>query len=109
MPAPAPDRRETMWFEQSPDCYGGKTRDQIVPRWHCYADGDKDSDHQREPLHLDARRFPPGTKIVVSEPTCPNCGETRPLKFPVPKRGAMFEDKCRCGFDWNEWTIHQYS
>lgn len=99
----------TMWFEQSPDCYGGKTCDQIVPRWHCYADGDKDSDYQYEPLRLDARSFPPGTKITVTEPTCPDCGETRSLKFPAPKRGSLFMDKCSCGFDWNGWTLDQYS
>lgn len=98
-----------MWFTQRPDVYAGKTCDQVEPRWHCYADGDKDSDDQREPLKLDPRRFPPGTKITVEEPICPKCSEPRSIKHPQPKRGSLFVDKCGCGFDWVEWTLNQYS
>lgn len=104
-----PGQIQTMRFTMEPDCYGGKTCDQVEPRWHCYADGDKDSDRQREPLTLDARRFPPGTKIIVTEPTCPTCGEPRSIKHPEPKNGPLFVAKCRCGFDWEEWTLNEYS
>lgn len=103
------ERQETMWFTQKPDCYGGKTCDKVIPRWHCYADGDMDGDHQREPLHLAARCFPPGTIITVSEPVCPSCKEPREPKYPTPKRGPLFADKCRCGFDWAEWTLNEFS
>lgn len=100
---------ESMWFTMSPDCYGGKSCDKIVPRWHCYADGDKDSDHQREPLKFDARRFPPGTKIIVQEPACPECMEVRSPIYPTPKRGPLFAPKCSCGFNWDEWTLNEFS
>jgi len=100
---------ETMWFTMEPDVYGGKSCDKVIPRWHCYADGDKDSDHQREPLKLDPRSFPPGTKIIVVEPACPDCGEPRSIKYPMPKRGPRFVSKCRCGFDWDQWVLNQYS
>lgn len=103
------ESRETIWFTMQPDCYGGKTCDQIVPKWHCYADGDKDSDYQYQPLLLDPRRFPPGTKIVVSEPVCPQCGDARSPKHPEPKRGPLFDPKCDCGFDWESWTLNEYS
>lgn len=101
--------QETIWFTMQPDCYGGATCDQIEPRWHCYADGDKDSDHQHEPLTLDPRRYPPGTKIVVHEPVCPQCQEVRSPKYPEPETGPIFDAKCDCGFDWDEWTLNEYS
>lgn len=104
--------RETAWFAMKPDCYGGPECDQIEPRWHCYAEGDKDSDDQREPLSLDPKVFPPGTRIVVIEPTCP-CGMPRGVIFPVTDGGKSepkFEAKCdECGFDWEAWTLNEYS
>lgn len=101
---------ETTTAEMKPDCYGGKTCDQIVPRWWTYADGDKEDGYEYEPLRLDARTFPPGTKISISEPVCPGCGETRSPKFPRPKKGQpLYAGPCDCGFDWDAWVLGQYS
>lgn len=104
-----PKLQATMWAEMKPDCYGGKDCDEIEPRWHTYADGDKDASDQHEPLTLDARIFPPGTKVTIEEPHCPQCGEPRYQKFPPPKTGPLFDDKCECGFDWDEWTRNTYA
>lgn len=104
-----PSQLQTMRAVMSPDCYGGKTCDKIVPRWHGYCDGDKESEMFHEPIKLDARQFPPGTVVVVTEPACPECGEPRSRKFPPPKRGDLFEAKCDCGFDWQTWTLNEYS
>lgn len=101
--------RETMWAEMRPDCYGGKTCDQIVPRWHIFCSGDKDSENTREALKLAPRTFPPGTRVVIHEPVCPRCGDTRSVKYPTPKRGPLFDDNCECGFDWKNWTLGEYS
>jgi hypothetical protein len=101
--------QETIRFHMDPDMYGGPECDQMVPRWHCYGVGDKDADHQHEPITLDARRFPPGTRISVKEPMCPQCEETRSPKYPEPATGPVFGDKCRCGFDWANWTANQYA
>ena len=101
-----PTTRATMWAEMRPNCYGGKTCDQIEPVWHCYADGDKDSDDIHKPLELDPRTFPPGTKVTIEEPLCPDCQELRHLKSSDP---PAFEDKCDCGFDWVAWTLDQYA
>lgn len=98
--------RATMWAEMKPDCYGGKDCDEIEPQWHCYADGDKESDDIRKPLEFDPRIFPPGTKVTVEEPTCQNCQEFRHLKSSDP---PAFEDKCECGFDWVQWTLNEYA
>lgn len=101
--------RATMWAEMKPDCYGGKTCDQIRPRWYTYADGDKDASYENEPLNLAARSFPPGTKVTVQEPSCPECGDQRSPKWPTPKRGPIYEGPCTCGFDWDGWVLDQYS
>lgn len=101
-------RRETMWFTMQPDCYAGPNCDQIEPRWHCYAEGDKDSDYTKEPLSLDPRRYPPGTKIIVMEPTCPECGMIRGVS--TKNDQLAFDAKCdECGFDWEAWTLDEYS
>jgi hypothetical protein len=101
--------RQTMRAEMRPNCYGGKTCDKIVPRWNCYADGDKQDDNLTGAIKLDPRSFPPGATVVISEPICPKCGETRSHKFPPTKRGPRFEPKCDCGFDWEAWTLGEYS
>jgi hypothetical protein len=103
------ERRETMRATMDPDMYGGKECDEMTPRWRCYAHGDKDSDHQQEPLTLDANMFPPGTIISVEEPVCPKCNETREPIYKDGKYLPGFAPKCRCGFDWDEWTANEYS
>lgn len=102
------ETRATMWATMQPDMYGGKECDELVPRWWCYGAGDKDGDHQHDPLALDAKRFPPGTKVTVEEPMCPTCGEIRGVSFPKGKPPA-FDAKCDCGFDWEEWTANEFS
>lgn len=98
---------ETMWFTMRPDMYGGENCDEMVPNWHCYAAGDKDADDQTTPLILDPSSFPPGTKITVEEPACPQCGETRHIDpRPTPPR---FDSKCECGFDWDAWVQNEFS
>lgn len=100
---------QTMRAELQPNCYGGKTCDKIVPQWYGYCDGDKEGEAFREPITLDPRQHPPGTFVTVREPICPDCGELRGRKHPEPKRGPVFEDTCRCGFDWATWTLNVYS
>lgn len=94
--------RETMRATMAPDVYGGWSCDQVVPRWECYAEGDRGSDFEKV-VTLDASTFPPGTKIVISEPLCPQCDE---LREPI---NGNFIGPCRCGFDWDKWTSEQFS
>jgi hypothetical protein len=98
--------QEIMWGEMRPDCYAGKTCDQIKPQWWCYAEGDMQDDTGPDPIRLKAKHFPPGTKVVVSVPICPKCGESADmaLDFTTGKMG-----KCDCGFNWEEWARDQYS
>jgi hypothetical protein len=102
-------RRETMRAEMKPDMYGGAQCDQMVPRWWTYADGDKDGGFEHKPLTLDARFFPPGTVVSIEEPTCPKCEETREPNIQKGKYHPGFAAKCRCGFNWDDWTGNEYS
>jgi hypothetical protein len=92
------DYHQTMWAEMSPDVYDGESCDQVRPRWHVFAEGDMDSDYI-DAIMLDAKHFPPGTKVLVLEPQCPQC--------------MKIQELCRadeaCDFDWDAWILGQYS
>lgn len=107
--------RETMWAEMKPDCYGGKHCNELRPRWEAYAEGDKDED-TTDTIDLAASTFPPGTKIVVSEPVCPICDSTpsRSLKqetFHDEDGNEITEYTwtCQCNFDWRTHALNEYS
>lgn len=100
------DRRETMWAEMRPDVYDGPTCDRVKPQWSAHAAGDKgDAADGDKVLKLKASTFPPGTKVTIAEPTCPDCGE---LREPTMRPGPLYAGPCRCGFDWDRWVQEQY-
>lgn len=92
----------TMWFEMKPDVYGGEDMNQHIPMWNGYADGDKQDDTSKDPLIFDPKLYPPGTKIVVSEPLCPICNE-------VYANCIVRSGHNACTFDWKQWAEEQYS
>ena len=96
--------RETQWAEMKPDCYAGESCDEIAPRWEGFADGDMDGD-TFDPITMAARTFPPGTRVVVSEPQCPQC--QTPAGFALNHETGQM-GACECGFDWVQWTREQY-
>lgn len=93
---------ETMWFEMKPNIYGGENLDEHIPMWNGYADGDKQDDTTTDSLIFDPKDFPPGTKIVISEPVCPKCNE-------VYQNCIVRSQNNGCDFDWKNWTEEQYS
>ena len=93
----------TMGAELSPDVYGGEKCNRVIPRWMCWCMGDKGDTDTEILLRLAAKHFPPGTKVTIEEPICPNCDE---LRMPTTTGHA---DKCHCGFDWKQWTLDEYS
>ena len=82
--------QEVMWAEMKPDLYDGPGCDQVKPAWSCFCDGDKDGEDGLELIELAANTFPPGTKIVVSLPECPECHEIVEL----------CQSSEYCDFDW---------
>jgi hypothetical protein len=89
---------EIMRAEMSPDVYAGESCDQIKPRWHGHCEGDMDSDYF-DLLELDPTQFPPGTKVVVLQPCCPECGQIAEI--------CTLDEYC--DFDWEQWTLSKYS
>lgn len=100
------EMHETMWAEMSPDVYDGPNCDQIRPRWEASAEGDKGGADFIDILELDAKTFPPGTRVIISVPDCPECFESADFAF---DSRTMTMGKCSCGFDWNEWARDEYS
>lgn len=84
--------------EMKPDLYDGDKCDEVRPRWWAYADGDMEGDFT-EVMSFDAKSFPPGTKITVSVPCCPMCGQQVEL--------CSTDDSCY--FDWDNWRDDKYS
>ena len=86
---------QVAWMEMNPNIYGGENCNQHIARWYAFCEGDKDSECSTAHLHFDPGKFPPGTKIVISMPICPNCCET--------------QETCQCGFDWHAWVEEEYA
>jgi hypothetical protein len=104
--------RTLMRSEVKPDCYDGETCDQIKNRFETYCEGDKDSDTHRDDLVIRVDELPPGAKVLVQYPCCPDCGLTRETLREF-KDGCWpivgHAEKCSCGFDWTEWVYDQYA
>jgi hypothetical protein len=90
--------QEVIWGEMSPDVYAGPSCNEVEPRWHLFCEGDMDSDFS-EDFALSAKHFPPGTKVSVQQPCCPDCGEIAEL---------CAADDC-CEFDWKAWALSKFS
>lgn len=91
--------QEIGWAEMKPDTYGGDDGETHIPGWDAHFDGDMDGEYNLEELQLSAQHFPPGTKVVISVPSCPECDTA----------SEVGEDQCQCGFDWKQWTEGEYS
>lgn len=93
-----------MNAEMRPDVYDGENCDQIKPKWYASCEGDKGDGCDPDPIELAPEHFPPGTKITVEVPCCPDCGE--------PAYSGPDHDynsaKCVCGFDWAAWTRDEF-
>lgn len=88
--------REIMSAVNKPDVYAGENCDEIkAAEWFGSGEGDKDGDDGiSDELILNVNFFPFGTKISVSVPECPDCGET--------------QETCNCGFDWKNWLENEF-
>ena len=91
--------QEILWAEVKPDVYGGSSCGQVIPMWEAHADGDMDSDSFDHPITLDCTGYPPGTRVSVSVPCCPECGQ----------QVELCRDDESCEFDWDEWILIKYS
>ena len=86
---------EIMRAELKVDVYAGEKCDEHRKYWNAYATGDMQDEDFSEPIELALEQFPPGTKITITVPCCPDCEE--------------IQETCDCGFDWKKWAEEQYS
>lgn len=100
---------ESQSFRNEPDCYDGDSCDLLRPRWMTSypKEGDVEEDSDILKLKLDARRMPPGTRITIEIPCCPECGES--ADSVEPKKRVREWPDCRCGFSWSKWATEEYS
>lgn len=90
------DYEEIANIEIKVDCYDGPNFDQLKKYWWAHFEGDMDADTtSSEIFELYLKSFPPGTKIKIEVPICPECD--------------MIQEFCDCGFDWEKWIIGEYS
>ncbi|WP_444942732.1 hypothetical protein ACJJIK_10775 [Microbulbifer sp. ZKSA006] len=95
---PVKEFQEIAWVEMTPDVYDGPNCDQIKPQWTGAFKDDMDSENGLGSISFDAKHFPPGAKIVVSVPCCPECGAEPEL--------CQSDDSC--DFDWDFWARDTY-
>lgn len=96
-------------FRQEPDCYDGKTCDQQRPRWMTsYPKEGDEEDGEVLKIEMDARHWPPGTRVTIEVPCCPKCNEPADMKGFDGKRRRVWP-KCRCGFSWKEFVEDNFS
>lgn len=80
--------------------------------FHAYAQGDKDASKDEQDIIFRVNQLPPGARITLSYPSCPECGFPRMDKIEFKDGGYYItghESKCECGFDWEEWVMSVYS
>ena len=95
------------------DVYAGPKCDEIGEHsFWVYCDGATDSSTDHQDITLKASQLPPGARIRVEYPCCPECGMIR-QEIRECKDGKYyfvgFESKCICDFDWEEWVKNEFS
>jgi hypothetical protein len=113
---------ERQTFRQEPDCYDGKECNGHRPRWMTsYPKEGDEEDGETLKLEMDARLWPPGTRVTIEVPACPKCGE--PSDFAAKTRlrkdsEGVYQSveirhrkwpNCRCGFSWRKWVEENFS
>jgi len=95
-------------FTMEPYCYDGELCDGLRPRWMTsYPKEGKEEDGEVLRLEIDASSLPPGSRVVIEVPVCPQCGDPADIKVDCLEKHKEWPD-CECGFSWKKWTYEQY-
>lgn len=102
-----------MEAEVKADCYSGENCDEVRKYFEMYCSGDMDSDRSTDDITIALKDLPPGAKVTVEYPCCPDCGQERFDNLVFAGGGCMeirgHESECDCGFDWEQWVLERYS
>jgi len=96
---------ESDCIRMEPDCYDGDDCEDLRPRWNAGVEKEGDCSLGDQLTFL-AKHFPPGTRIVIETPICPNCDESADMNTPI-EFGREWPD-CDCGFSWSNWAREEY-
>lgn len=58
-------------------------------------------------IEIDAASLPPGSRVTIEVPDCPECGDPADIRVDVLSKHTEWP-ACSCGFNWAEWTREQY-
>ena len=95
-------------FRQEPDCYDGDSCDQMRPRWMTsYPKEGDEEDGETLKLEIPAALMPPGSRVIIEVPGCPECGDSADING-LDELHKAWPD-CDCGFSWNKWAQGNYS
>lgn len=98
-----------MQTEVKADVYGEEVR----KMFNTFCDGDMQDDDHTDDIIIKLTDLPPGAKITVEYPCCPDCGLQREDLYKHLEGGRLeivgHANNCECGFDWNEWVELMYS
>jgi len=104
---------DMMTAEVEADVYAGDNCDEVTKHFRTYCKDDMDADTNTDDIIISLKDLPPGAKILVRYPCCPDCGMARFDTFKSIEGGRMeivgHDSKCDCGFDWDEWVLNKYS
>lgn len=57
-------------------------------------------------MDLEAMSLPPGTRVIIEIPECPECGDS--ALQDEPGEGEMEWPDCQCGFSWSKWARNRW-
>lgn len=112
-----PKTTPVMTAEVVADCYSGDNCNESKNYFNIYCEGDKQDGTDRDDIVIEVDTLPPGTKISVEYPICPDCGLPRQDMLEPSENGegkvswriVGHESPCECGFDWDNWVLEKYS
>lgn len=70
-------------------------------------EGDEE-DGETLKLEMPAQQHPPGTRVTIEVPCCPECGDPADING---SDGTMHKEwpDCDCGFSWSKWVRDNFS
>lgn len=87
-------------FQMEPDTDDTPRR----PRWMTsYPKEGREEDGETLKLEMPAAQWPPGTRVVILVPVCPQCGDPADMNGADGKHRRRWP-ACKCGFSWNKFA-----
>jgi hypothetical protein len=61
-------------------------------------------------LEIPAASMPPGSRVTIEVPCCPDCGDPADMNVGTGETPNHREwPSCRCGFSWKNWVEDNFA